>query len=352
MPVSSHKANTLALGVVVALSLWSTGCFGHHVVVPPDSQIPRELDKVTMPPYVIEPPDILLIDAVRAVPVPPHKIEPLDSLLIQVPGLVPPIEGIFGVAPEGTIDLGAQYGVMQVAGMTVEQIKAELEKRLKAQGAKQAQASVSLAQSQALQQIQGEHLVRQDGTVSLGVYGAVYVTGMTIEDAKKAIETHLAKFLLRPVLSVDVLAYNSKVIYVITDGAGTGEPVFRLPHTGNETVLDALSQIQGLPPTASKKRIWVARPAPAGSHTEPQVLPVDWRAITECGQTATNYQLFPGDRIYVKSDPWLALDNALAKVLTPIERVFGAVLLGNSTVRSIENSGSLNNGLLGNGLVR
>ena len=45
---------------------------------------------------------------------------------------------------------------------------------------------------------------------------------------------------------------NSKVYYIITDGAGSGEQVFRFPVTGSETVLDAISQIGGLPPVSSK----------------------------------------------------------------------------------------------------
>src|SRR5262249_33101479 len=60
-------------------------------------------------------------------------------------------------------------------------------------------------------------------------------------------------------LTLDVAAYNSKYYYVITDGAGYGEQVIRFPYTGNETVLDAVSQIQGLPAVSSKKRVWVAR---------------------------------------------------------------------------------------------
>ena len=49
------------------------------------------------------------------------------------------------------------------------------------------------------------------------------------------------------------------------------------------------------------RRIWVARPTPA-NHACNQILPVDWLAITQGGSTRTNYQLFPGDRVYVKAD--------------------------------------------------
>ena len=105
--------------------------------------------------------------------------------------------------------------------------------------------------------------------------------------------------------------------------------------TGNETVLDALSQINGLPPAASKKRIWVACPVPAKEGCE-QILPVDWCAITQRGLTDTNYQLLPGDRVYVQAQPWIRLDNTLAKLLNPVERVFGVMLLGSSTIQTIQ----------------
>src|SRR5262249_16450306 len=151
---------------------------------------------------------------------------------------------------------------------------------LKKMGVKDPRAIVSLAQTQAVQQIRGEHLVLQDGTISLGVYGSVFVTGMTLQQARAAIENHLSQYLVRPKVAVDVLAYNSKVYYVVTDGAGFGQQLTRLPITGNETVLDAISNINGLAPQASKCHIWVARPSPKNS-THNQILPVDWNAIVE-----------------------------------------------------------------------
>ena len=41
---------------------------------------------------------------------------------------------------------------------------------------------VAVAESRALQQIRGEHLVRTDGTVGLGVYGSVQVDGGSYEN--------------------------------------------------------------------------------------------------------------------------------------------------------------------------
>jgi polysaccharide export outer membrane protein len=134
-------------------------------------------------------------------------------------------------------------------------------------------------------------------------------------------------------LSVDVLAYNSKVYYVITDRIGFGEVVQRFPITGNETVLDAISNIQGLPPESSRRRVWVARRSP--DHAE-NVLPVDWVGITQKGQMGSNYQLLPGDRVYVKGQAIQRFDTGVARFLSPITRVLGAVLLGSETWNSIK----------------
>ena len=49
--------------------------------------------------------------------------------------------------------------------------------------------------------------------------------------------------------------------------------------------------------TAGQFDIWIA-PA-AGGAGAAQTLPVDWEAITREGDTTTNYQILPGDRIFI-----------------------------------------------------
>ena len=87
-------------------------------------------------------------------------------------------------------------------------------------------------------------------------------------------------------MSVNVFAFNSKKYYVITEGAGLGDTVTMFPVTGNETVLDAIANVNGLEDVSSKS-IWVARPT--SDTCKMQILPVDWRAIT--AQGATGHQL-------------------------------------------------------------
>lgn len=296
----------------------------------PAVDVPKELSLTTHPPVTVAPPDILRIDASRLVPLPPYRIEPLDALYVFAEGApeAEPVNGIYPVDPDGTINLGPRYfGPVPVAGITPQEAEKAISKQLSRRLQNPAVA-VSMAQSKGLQQIRGEHLIRPDGTVHLGDYGDVYVAGMTLPQVKACIEEHLSQKLLKPEVNVDVGAFNSKWYYVITDRAGGGEDAVRFPITGNETVLDAICQIGGLSAVSSKK-LWIARPAPPGAGPD-QILPVDWKGITRRGQTATNYQLLPGDRVFVMSAP-------LSKAVAPVERLFGATRPGGSAVFAVQN---------------
>jgi polysaccharide export outer membrane protein len=343
------RLHTACVALLIAATAFSNGCsiygrpqraMGRQATL--DANCPtepgrmpaKELAKVTLPPYVIEPPDILLIDALRVVPKPPFRIQSFDTLQVIVEGtlLEQPINGLYVVEPGGMLDLGPSYGKVMVGGQSLEEAQDAVFRHLK-RILREPQVSLTLAQAAGQQQIAGEHLVGPDGTINLGTYGSVYITGMTLAEAKEAIEKQLSTFLDAPLVSVDVFSYNSKVYYVITEGAGFGDNVARFPVTGNETVLDAIAGINGLSRLSSKE-IWIARPAPSGVGCD-QVLPVDIEAIMKGGSTATNYQLLPGDRVFIAQDPWIAFDSIIDKVVGPFERLFGFSLLGVQTVQTI-----------------
>jgi polysaccharide export outer membrane protein len=303
-------------------------------VTPWVASVPTEKDKSTLPTYIIEPPDILMIDAVKLVPKAPYHIEPLDVVQIQVanPLIDQPIAGPYPVDPDGAVDLGPAYGKVLVEGQTMDEAQHTIETHLKSI-LRDPQVSVTLSQSSGQQQIAGEHLVAPDGMVNLGTYGLIYVAGMTIMEAKDAIEQQLSKYLEKPRVSVDIFSYNSKVYYVITEGAGFGDSLSRVPITGNETVLDALAQVNGLS-RLSSKNIWISRPTP-GDVCCDQILPVDWNEITKGASTATNYQVLPGDRIFIAENKIIALDTWMDQLSQPIERLFGTSLLGAQAIQTM-----------------
>lgn len=375
------QGKTILLALVLfATSVALTGCattteINDELARVAYSGIPRELDKATLPDYRVEPPDILLIEAVNNIRTQGQPLRVGDILEIRL-GNPAPIEidfrddptvplssteqlenqfameqeirnklvdGRFQIQPDGKVYLGPVYGNVAVEGLSVDGAKAAIVSHLQSYttdaagnpaGLREPEVTVTLPELAGRQVIAGEHLVRPDGSVSLGIYGSVYVTGMTLDQIKIMLEQQLSRFIEDPEVSVDVLAYNSKSIYVITDGGGFGETVNKIPVTGNETVLDAISAIEGLS-AVSSKRIWVARPAPAGTD-QAQIMDVHWKAITQEGITTTNYQLFPGDRVYIEADKLIHTDNFIAKVLAPAERLIGFTLLGTSVVRDLK----------------
>jgi polysaccharide export outer membrane protein len=273
----------------------------------PHANVPREFEKLALPPYVVEPPDILLIQASNRI-----------TLRLQ------PIVGQHLVGPDGTVNLGI-YGKVPVAGLTLEQVADAVAARL---------LEIMPGLLRGVPEVDDKG---QEKKGSEGVY------------AKEFRQDFSSLELVKKELQVDVLVYNSKFYYVITDGGGYGQQVYPIPIRGNETVLDALANINGLPAVASKKRVWVARATRAGQ--PPKILPVDWMAVTKCGQSETNYQLFPGDRVYVDSNHLIKADTFLSKLYSPIQRTFGVTLLGAATVNTIKGTSS-GLGLGGAALIR
>jgi protein involved in polysaccharide export with SLBB domain len=358
------SAPSIPLCALFGVAVLGNGCALHtadrHAMAIGNSAVPRELCKATLPVYRIEPPDILLI---RATDLRDENrvIEEGDTFFLSMTGgdtlagkvaaELTPLEqaesaaevrfkvptGEYTVGPDGAMDLGPVYGKIPVRGLSIEDGQQAIHDQLqKVGGLKNPQVWLEFTRVGEKQIIGGEHLVRPDGTVGLGVYGSLYVAGLSVDEVQAMVADHLRRFdgrkrFQNPQVSVDVFAYNSKVIYVIMDGGGYGEQIIRLPFTGNETVLDAISQVNGLSQVSSK-HVWVARPSPSDC-TQTQILDVHWSAITAEGVTTTNYQLMPGDRIYVRADKLIATDNFLGKLLAPVERVLGVALLGRYTVQ-------------------
>ena len=143
-------------------------------------------------------------------------------------------------------------------------------------------------------------VVQQDGMIDLGFAGDVYVVGQTLEEIELSIAQQLTaaarqqnQKIDQPYrVSVRLANVQSKYYYVMGAVMTQG----RVPIKGNETVLDAILQA-GLKTNSLPEKAYLVRPHPPG---EPdQVLKIDWCGIKERGDTLTNYQLYPGDRVVV-----------------------------------------------------
>jgi polysaccharide biosynthesis/export protein len=308
--------------------------------LPANMEPPRELSMISLPEYRVESPDVLQIEAVKLVPRPPYRIDTYDLMMIRVTGtlLDAPINNYYMVDEEGTVNLGPAYGKIPIAGMTLEEATALTKQHLQ-QILRYPEVTIQLARTGGTQQIDGTYLVQPDGIINLRQYGVVKVSGMSLTEVRQAIEKHLAKFFDSPYVTVEVAGYNSKTYFVVR-GKPEGDDVVRLPITGKETVLDAISMVGGMT-FVSSQRVWVARPAPGGFGCE-QILPVDYIAITRDGATATNYQLMPGDRLFIAEDNLVAANSFITRITSPLYQLLGVTQLGATVVKSTQIMGEIN----------
>lgn len=167
-----------------------------------------------------------------------------------------------------------------------------------------------------------DQVVLADGTLDLGPYGRVIVAGRDLEQTESLIEQQIAYQMRQQEADCkqfisdqdsdsvqqeplpddcDAIAVNVRLLdpvdrfYVLGEVNAPGA----YPLSGSETVLDAIVSAGGLTSSANPCQILLARP------TDPcecrVTLPVCYREIVQMGNTATNYQMQPGDRVFVAS---------------------------------------------------
>lgn len=139
-----------------------------------------------------------------------------------------------------------------------------------------------------------DQTVLPDGSIDLGRFGRLVVAGKTLEQIESDVDAAI-KALEKDAGAINVRLINpqSAVYYVLGEVSSPGS----FPYVGRETVLDAILSAGGLTDKASQCNIILSRPsAPGGCRT---VIPICYRHIVQQGDTASNYQLMPGDRVYV-----------------------------------------------------
>ncbi|HQU44643.1 MAG TPA: polysaccharide biosynthesis/export family protein [Pirellulales bacterium] len=161
-----------------------------------------------------------------------------------------------------------------------------------------------------------DQTVLPDGTIDLGRFGRLVVAGKTLEQietdvhaAVKAIEKDAGA------VNVRLVDPQSAVYYVLGEVTSPGS----YPFVGRETVLDAILAAGGLTDKASPCNIILSRPGtPCGCRT---VIPICYKHIVQQGDTTTNYQVMPGDRIYVATRTlWESLNPCANRLDCPLCR--------------------------------
>ena len=146
-----------------------------------------------------------------------------------------------------------------------------------------------------------DQVVQPDGSIDLGKYGRLFVAGRPITEIETAIQqavrlSEKTKNNTDPgFIDVRLVSRTSKNYYVLGEVNTPGS----FPVIGRETVLDAIIAAGGVTDRASLENVALSRPSRPGYPRT--VMPVCYPAIVQLGDTTTNYQMRPGDRIFVPS---------------------------------------------------
>ena len=139
-----------------------------------------------------------------------------------------------------------------------------------------------------------DQTVMPDGTIDLGPFGRLIVAGRTIEQIEADVmATVRASEPQADAINVRLVNPQSAVYYVLGEVNSPGS----FPLIGRETVLDGILAAGGLSDRASPCNIILSRPTPPNGCRI--VIPICYRQIAQLGDTTTNFQLMPGDRIYI-----------------------------------------------------
>lgn len=159
--------------------------------------------------------------------------------------------------------------------------------------------------------------IRPDGNIFFPLLGDIYIEGLTPLEIREKIHKLLGRYikeLPEEAVSVQVVGFNSKKVYIYDYGNGITE----IPFTGDLTVLDAITQSGLLSRTANQRAIKVIR-GESDTVEKPQRLAVNLKEIIKEGKTANNIVLRPNDIIYLPPTILGRVGFVIKDVLNPVQ---------------------------------
>ncbi|QSJ16189.1 SLBB domain-containing protein [Nostoc sp. UHCC 0702] len=160
----------------------------------------------------------------------------------------------------------------------------------------------------------GEYQIPPGGAINLPLIGSIPVLGLTTEQAADEITRRYARFLKRPLISVNLL--SPRPINVLVAGEVTRPGSYTLSLQGGAgnnpgvqypTVLAALTTAQGVTLAADVSQVQLKRKT--GRDSE-QVVTINLKEIVQTGNTAQDITLRDGDTILVPTASALNIAEA------------------------------------------
>jgi protein involved in polysaccharide export with SLBB domain len=173
--------------------------------------------------------------------------------------------------------------------------------------------------------------IRPDGKITMPLVGAIFVAGLTCEEASATLEKRYKEFYRDADISLRVVGFNSKKIYVFGQVNVPGP----YQYNGANTILGTLAAAQ---PNflSDPAAIDVLRPNRDGKLVKRMTIDLD--DMVKKGDTSLDAVLEEGDIIYVPPNILATLGLALQQLLLPIQPA-AATAKGPADIYSAGQSG-------------
>ena len=135
-------------------------------------------------------------------------------------------------------------------------------------------------------------VVLPDGTISFPLVGRFTAGGKSVAQLKAEMEKKISRYVAEPDLTIIVQQVNSMVVYVIGKVNRPGH----ISLNRNISVLQALSMAGGLNIFADQQDLRIVRKSETGT----QIIPFNYKAVTEDNMMEGNIQLQRGDVVVVR----------------------------------------------------
>jgi len=159
----------------------------------------------------------------------------------------------------------------------------------------------------------GQYVVGPDGNIQYAYIGDVKAEGLTKYELKDIISEKLERYVRGAEITVRILAYRSKFIYMLGELGAPG----KYPMKGDRVDLREAIFAAGLPTRAAAvRRVHVITP----SKNKPTFRKVDIYKLLYQGKMKWNVDLAPGDVVVVPTTIPSELNRALSNLLSPFSQ--------------------------------
>ena len=159
----------------------------------------------------------------------------------------------------------------------------------------------------------GDFMVGFDGRIQYDYLGDIPIAGLTKYEVQQVLEQLLKRYIRIPDVNVAILAYNSKVVYVIGEVNAPGKFIMR----GDAIKLREAILAAGLPTrTAALGRVHVIKP----DLENPQVRVINVTRILYKGKLKDDVDLASGEIVVVPSTVMSKVNDFLTTLLSPVTR--------------------------------